>query len=261
MPLSQSAFFLVAHGSRDPRSQVNLAQWADAFRHRLRQSEETLDSGKWVQTGILEGAEIPLAQQLIDFADQVRGQGVRKIAVLPLFLLAGVHVLEDIPAALAIAQKHLGDRVQLQLRYHLGSHPRMADLLRRNMQGAAVDQWILLSHGTRRPGGKQAIETIATQLGAIPAYWSVPPHLGDCLAALHQGEPQRIGILPYFMGASGILDTISTELSDLELRFNKLNLWIAPPLQPTAIAIEFLMDLWTQGQSICSHPRLSLTSI
>ena len=261
MPLSQSAFFLVAHGSRDPRSQANLTQWADAFRHRLRQTEETLGSAEWVQTGTLECAEIPLEQQLIDFADQVRAQGVKEIAVLPLFLLAGVHVLEDIPAALAIAQKHLGDRVQLQLQPHLGSHPRMADLLRRNMQGAAMDRWILLSHGTRRPGGRQAIEVIAAQLGALPAYWSVPPHLQDCLAALHQGNPQRIGILPYFMGASGILDTISREISGLESRFNKLDLWIAPPLQPNAIAIEFLIDLWTQGQSMCSHPSLSLTSI
>jgi sirohydrochlorin cobaltochelatase len=261
MSLSQSAFFLVAHGSRDPRSQVNLTQWADAFRHRLRQTKETLGVAEWVQTGTLECAEIPLEQQLIDFAHQVRAQGVKSIAVLPLFLLAGVHVLEDIPAAIAIAQKHLSDRTQLHLQPHFGSHPSIADLLRRNMQGTPVDQWILLSHGTRRTGGQQAIEAIATKLGAIPAYWSVPPHLQDCLAALNQGGNPRIGILPYFMGASAILDTISAEISELKSRFNKLNLWIAPTLQPDAIAIEFLIDLWTQGQRMCSYSSLSLTSI
>lgn len=251
------AFFLVAHGSRDPRSQDALAQWKHAFQERLLQSGAA-EQAAWVRSGTLEFAEQTLAEQLVDFAHLARGEGIRIITVVPLFLLAGVHVLEDIPAAVTLAQRQLGNYSRIQLTPHFGSHPQIVELLRQTMQHQTMDRWILLSHGTRRPEGRQTIEAIAAQLKMLTAYWSQPPSLRDCLSGI-ESQPLRLGILPYFLCAGSILDAISTELYGLKSEFNKFNFWVAPPLQPTAIASQFLIDLCTStDSSFSSAPFNSL---
>jgi sirohydrochlorin ferrochelatase len=236
------AFFLVTHGSRDPRSQDALAQWKHTFQERLVQSGVPTQA-VWVRAGTLEFAEQPLAEQLVAFAHLTRTQGIQTITVLPLFLLAGVHVLEDIPAAVTLAQHKLGNHSQIQLAPHFGSHPQIVELLRQTMQHQILDRWILLSHGTRRPEGRQTIEAIATELGTLTAYWSQPPSLRDCLSQIEH-QSLRLGILPYFLCAGNILDAISTELYGLKSEFNKFDFWVAPPLQPNAIAGQFLIDLF-----------------
>jgi sirohydrochlorin cobaltochelatase len=241
------AFFLVAHGSRDPRSQDALGQWKHAFQERLVQSGAA-DQAAWVRAGTLEFAEQPLAEQLVVFAHLVSAQGIQTITVLPLFLLAGVHVLEDIPAAVILAQHKLGNHSQIQLTPHFGSHPQIAELLRQTMQHQTMDRWILLSHGTRRPEGRQTIEAIAAQLGTLTAYWSQLPSLRDCLSQIRH-QSLRIGIFPYFLCAGSILDAISAEIYRLKSESNKFDFWVAPPLQPNAIASQFLIDLCTSTDS------------
>lgn len=248
------AFFLVAHGSRDRRSQAALAQWATAFQKQLAQSDAV--AAGWVQTGTLEFAEQPLSDQLVTFSRQATEQGIQTVTILPLFLLAGVHVLEDIPAAVAIAQAQLGDQSQLQLTPHFGSHPGMATLLKQNMQHLTVDRWILLSHGTRRPEGQHTVVAIAAQLGTLTAYWSQPPSLRDCLSQIDY-QSLRLGILPYFICAGSILDAISTELYGLKSEFNKFDFLVAPPLQPNAIASQFLIDLCTFNERSFSSTQLN----
>jgi sirohydrochlorin cobaltochelatase len=234
------AFFLVAHGSRDARTQESLLQWAKAFQAQLMESGNP--SAAWVQTGTLEFADQPLAEQLVTFAHRAKPQGIRTVIVIPLFLLAGVHVLEDIPEAVAIAQSQLGHQSHLQLTPHFGAHPDIPKLLRLNMQHQSVERWILLSHGTRRPEGQRTIEAIAAQLGILSAYWTQPPSLRACLSQINPQE-SRLGILPYFMCAGSILDAISAQLYELKLEFNKFDFLVAPSLQPNAMASKCLRDL------------------
>ena len=98
-----TAYFLVAHGSRDPRPQIALEQLAEQLRLRLSPTLSPL-----IETGILECAALSLSQQLQQFANTISPRRITQIKILPLFLLPGVHVKEDIPVEVAIAQ-HIFD--------------------------------------------------------------------------------------------------------------------------------------------------------
>jgi len=59
--------------------------------------------------------------------------GYNCFQVVPLFLLLGVHVIEDIPTEVAIAQQALGQEVKIDLRPYLGTHPGLSCLLANQM--------------------------------------------------------------------------------------------------------------------------------
>ena len=61
----------------------------------------------YISGGCLEGQELSLSQQLEKFATEVIQVGISEIVILPLFLLEGVHVSDDIPKQVAIAQSNL----------------------------------------------------------------------------------------------------------------------------------------------------------
>ncbi|MCS6814190.1 MAG: CbiX/SirB N-terminal domain-containing protein, partial [Cyanobacteria bacterium] len=101
------AIVLLAHGSRDPRPQLALTTLAEQVQQRLAHSmgvalQEILVSVAW-----LELAPKPLHQQLVDLAQQASRAGRSRLHILPLFLLPGVHVMEDIPAEVTLASQLL----------------------------------------------------------------------------------------------------------------------------------------------------------
>ncbi len=121
-------FFLVSHGSRDPRSSPVLKQLAAEVQARLHQAlDEGLDQGlhqnlhqncnvsTQVWSGVLELAEKPLHQQIEAQIQAYLGScnpavnltESLSIGIFPLFLQPGTHVLIDLPRELALAQKSL----------------------------------------------------------------------------------------------------------------------------------------------------------
>lgn len=68
-------------------------------------------------------------QQIVEFSDRALAKGYDRIQVLPLFLLAGVHVTEDIPQEVEQARAIIGQKVSIDLRSHLGTHPNLIRLL------------------------------------------------------------------------------------------------------------------------------------
>jgi sirohydrochlorin cobaltochelatase len=253
-----SAYFLVSHGSRDPRParamerlgqrlQAMLNQQGQRW-HIAAQADDRLGAaqsllevcdrpgsplesiaGDWVGTGTLELADQPLHQQIIQFAQRVRA-GCTQLQILPLFLLPGVHVMEDIPAEVNLAQQALLPNVVLRQHPYLGSHSGLIDLLVSHQSAESADAWILLAHGSRRAGGNQPVEAIAAQLGLIPAYWSVSPDLSQQVQQLIDAGHRRIGILPYFLFAGGITDAIAQTVAHLAQTFPQATLHLAPPL-------------------------------
>jgi sirohydrochlorin cobaltochelatase len=241
-----SAYFLVAHGSRDPRSRQALEVCAMLVREQLATHQNLERPWPFVGTGILEFGDPPLAAQIAIFAQNVARDGVRQIFLLPLFLMSGNHVNQDLPEAVQqatqqLALKRLGVDIQLILCPHLGSHVQMPRLIRDCMAPIHCDHWVLLAHGTRRPQGNQSVESLATQLGATPAYWATEPTLEAQLQTL-AALPQRVGIVPYFLFTGSIIDAIYKDISRLRLRFTKLDLQLTQPLNPSALLAQLLLD-------------------
>jgi sirohydrochlorin cobaltochelatase len=211
---TQTAYILVSHGSPDPRPAIAAAQVAQWVSDRL-------DSA-WVKTAVLECAPQPLHQQIQEIAQAAIAQDFRHLQLVPLFLLPGVHVMEDIPAEVAIAQQHL-PHLPLTVCPYLGT-----DLTLHQLLPEATTPAILMSHGSRRKGGNAPIEAIALQRQALPAFWSVEPKLESQVAVLAAQGHQEITVLPYFLFEGGIIDAIAQHMHqlsqqhDVSLRFTPL---------------------------------------
>ncbi|NEQ95145.1 MAG: sirohydrochlorin chelatase [Cyanothece sp. SIO2G6] len=233
MPVSSSpttAYLLVIHGSRDPRPAAVAQQLAAQVSHQLSNPDFSVPL---VDIACLELAPMPLHQQIVVFGDRALKAGYTTLAIVPLFLLPGVHVCQDIPEEVAIAQTMLDPCLTLQLWPYLGRIKGMVNLLAAQQVTIAQDTPttpILLAHGSRRPGGNQPIEAIATQLDAIPAYWAVPPSLDTQMQTLAQQGTQHITVLPYFLFAGGITDAIAQKIGAMGDRYPHLTVVLGQPI-------------------------------
>lgn len=248
------AYLLVSHGSRDPRSQLGVDRLADLVRQKLAlkspdPSRALAGAESLAETGAsavmrrsrsplvgsarLEGDYFTLAQQIIDFALEAIAQDYSCLVILPLFLVPGLHVQEDIPAEIARAQVYLRDRIPLILNPYLGSHGGMQLLLAASFAELPQTTRILLSHGTKKEGGTQAIETIAHALNAHTAYWSIAPSLTEQVTALIAQGQDSIAILPYFLFEGGITDAIAETVTQLRQSFPQSQIQLGHPLGAT----------------------------
>ncbi|MGF1492922.1 MAG: sirohydrochlorin chelatase [Microcoleaceae cyanobacterium] len=238
----KSTYFLLSHGSRDPQPQIALEQLAQQLRQRypqrfplvsddLTRPQAQQSSLGQFGTGVLEFGELSLHQQLQNFGQYTRGLGLNCVKILPLFLFAGMHVREDIPIEVSLAQQVLGSKVDLQVLPFLGSQtPQIVEVLKQQIHRTDLEIWILMGHGSRRTGGNQPMEHLAKQLASVPAYWSTSPSLEDQVQALAQQGYRRIGILPYFIFAGGITEAIAQSVNQLCQRFPQTELHLKTSL-------------------------------
>jgi sirohydrochlorin ferrochelatase len=237
-----AAYLLVSHGSRDPRPQIEMQYLVKLVAQRLQQSSVGDSDRPLVEAAVLELAQ-PLHQQIQQFAEQVLAVGGRQLHIVPMFLLPGVHVMEDIPAEVAIAQQRLGDAIALKICPYLGSYAHLSEVWLERVSKASDPQVkrILLGHGSRRVGGNQPMEAIALQLNALPAYWSVSPSLIDQVNHLVSQGFTQIEILPYFLFAGGITDAIAQAIQDIQQQLGVHLRWI-PPQGATESLARFVVD-------------------
>ena len=253
-----SAYLLVSHGSRDSRPQVAMERLSWLLSQSQTRTQTTLQvptiagfqgsksekniSNPLVGTACLELAPVPLHEQIREFGDRALKYGYNRIEIVPLFLLPGIHVMEDIPAELAIAQKTLG-RLKLELKPHIGTHSGLVRLLANKQATTKAEAGILLAHGSRRAGAKQPVEAIAEQLGVVSAYWAVPPSLASRVQELVTAGHQQIGIIPYFLFAGGITDAIAQSVEQLQGQFPAVQIRLAEPLGASQELALLILDL------------------
>jgi sirohydrochlorin ferrochelatase len=185
----------------------------------------------------------PLHEQIKQFAHSALVSGASSLKVIPLFLLPGVHVMTDIPVEIALAQQAVGQDIMINLQPHLGSHPGLVTLLVKQMATMKAEKSILLAHGSSRPGSLEPIETIAAKLGAVAAYWAVPPKLESQVQELVAAGKREIAILPYFLFTGGITDAIAKSVETLKLQFPAVTCQLAEPLGASTELAEIIGDL------------------
>lgn len=255
-----SAYLLVSHGSRDPRPQIAVDALAQMLREKVQatysdrvSSQKLYSSARitsvrqpFVGTATLELASQPLHEQIRQFGSQALALGYQRLQIVPLFLLPGVHVSEDIPAEVTQVQPLFGNALEVEIRPHLGSHPRLGQLLTPNDYRRKIglpEARILLSHGSRRVGGNEAVEAIAESLGAIAAYWSVKPSLEDQLDALARKGEKQVEILLYFLFPGGITDAIAQLVIQRQAQFPSLKLKLGEPIGVSESLAQLILEL------------------
>lgn len=238
------AYLLVAHGSRDPRPGREIARLGRRLSRRLPDTP--------VGTAALECQPQPLHQQLQQFSDRMG----RPVRLLPLFLLPGVHVKEDIPEEVELARQNLPSDRSIEILPYLGGETRLSDVVGRRLRNDAnaCDAWVLIAHGSRRPGGNASVEALVsvidTPFPVLPAYWSVPPSLNTQLEHLIAAGHRRIGVFPYFLCQGGITDAISQQLHQFHQQHAQIHLHMTQPLCASAELVDLLVEL----TEVRSHP-------
>ena len=186
-----------------------------------------------VGTACLELSSIELSEQIVKFGQRLVAAGGRELKLLPVFLMAGVHVMEDLPAEIAKAKQQLGDAIELTLCPHLGGHTQMLDVLSERIEAVPAEAALLVAHGSRRPKGNRKIKALGQRLNTEVAYWAIAPDIEEKIIELMQKGAQRIAILPYFLFAGGITDAITHRTEELAERFPKVKFRLLPTLGAT----------------------------
>ncbi|MEO0887020.1 MAG: sirohydrochlorin chelatase [Cyanobacteria bacterium J06648_10] len=201
------------------------------------------DASIIVETACLELAAMPLSDRIYEFAQRLIALGISELKLAPIFLMSGVHVMEDIPAEIAIAQKRLGQSIRLTVCAHLGSHPGIASVLKQRLTTIPAEGAILVAHGSRRPKGNKAIQTLTRHIKTSVAYWAVPPDIETQVIELMQQGCQKLTILPYFLFAGGITDAIMHRTEELAERFPKVQFRLLPTLGATDEVAKLAVEL------------------
>ena len=245
------AYLLVSHGSRDPRPQVAMEELAKNLSDKL-ENNSNYDAGNvlsptkydyQIGTGYLELHPQPLHQQIIDFSRKAPAQGCRRLKILPLFLLPGIHVTEDIPQEVELAKKTLSKNISIELQPYLGSHLGLQRLLANKITDISFDGRIIVAHGSRRVEANASIESMAISLNAVAAYWAVSPSLKDIVAQLVADGKRKIAIIPYFLFAGGITDAIAQSIQDLKLQLPGVSFQLYEPLGGNGELTDLIWDL------------------
>jgi sirohydrochlorin cobaltochelatase len=257
-----SAYLLVSHGSKDPRPAIAMQEIAKMISGKVASNSQNLE--KLIGTAYLELQPEALHVQICEFANRILqdreqedgkgNKGIREngstgevlvnLKILPLFLIPGVHVMEDIPQEVELAEKILGEKIKIDLLPYLGTHPDLGKLF--TPPETEGDTRILISHGSRRPGFNQGVEILASSLNATACYWAVPPNLETTIQQLVAAGKQKMTIIPYFLFAGGITDAIASHVEALKLQFPGVSLHLAAPLGASEDLANLIGDLLQQ---------------
>ncbi len=241
---NNDAYLLIAHGSRDSRVSLALEKLSSLLSVKLA----TLNHTNLVGVAYLEFAPLPLHQQICQFAQQAQRQGANHLKLIPLFLLPGVHVIEDLPREVAIAQTLLSHELTIELKTDVGGSPQMLSLLEKRFAQLPNHQHrILLAHGSSRPMANQIIETLASDCNAFTAYWSLNPQLGERLAQLVESGSESIAILPYFLFVGGLGKLITEQVESFKCTYAPTPIQLAPPLGATPELAELILALTAEA--------------
>ena len=251
-----SAYLLVSHGSRDPRPQIALERLSYLVEQQLQFYPDKTDNPDkhshcavlspvtMVATASLELSEVPLSQKIQQFATKLETVNINTLKIVPLFLLPGVHVREDIPREIGIAQEKISPKISIELSPYLGSYKGLIKIISRQFSTHPQDARIIISHGSRRHGGNASVEAIASQLNAKVAYWSTKPSLSEQVETLVKQGNKQITIVPYFLFTGGITTIIRQQVEQLQDSLPQTQLNLGQPLGATPELAQMMVSHW-----------------
>jgi sirohydrochlorin ferrochelatase len=117
---------LIAHGSRRPQANDDLSRLAEAVR----------DTGRF---GFVEIAYLEIAEPAIaEGARRLIDRGARSVRLLPFFLSAGAHVVEDLEAHRGELSREFPE-VHFTLCPPLGLHPKLVEVVLERLEQHLAD--------------------------------------------------------------------------------------------------------------------------
>ncbi|MEA5463680.1 sirohydrochlorin chelatase [Leptothoe sp. PORK10 BA2] len=195
-----------------------------------------------VGTAVLEFGLLPLHQQICEFGRRLSSAGIKRLCLVPLFLLRGKHVMEDIPAAVALAQTELAGVIDVELGAHIGGHQQISDLIAHRFSQSPEAGRLLVAHGSRRVRGNRAVDALAKSLGTAVAYWTTESDIENQVIALMQQGCSTVTIFPYFLFAGSTTDAVAHLTEELAERFPRTTVRLLPPLGAMADVANLVVE-------------------
>lgn len=217
------AYFLVSHGSSSLRSLLAVQEVRDVLRAMRPQV--------LIECGCLEGQAHSLTEQCASFVSSAQQQGYAQVRVIPLFLSAGSHVLQDIPTAIA----EVSAVIPITITDYFGNLSSIPHHLEQKFRYAELDNWrtarLLIWHGSKQTLAMQRIKQIADHLSAHTATWSDPQSITAQIEQILTEGTERICALPFFLFAgktteaiAAILQSYAEQVISLPLPFSAVEI-------------------------------------
>jgi sirohydrochlorin ferrochelatase len=204
----------------------------------------------------LECTSQPLSQRILQVAEQAQAQSIPSVQIVPLFLLPGVHVMQDIPTAVQQARQQISSPA-IDLAPYLGAAAMLPWWLQQRVAQVSAEARLVLAHGSRRPQGNQPVEALAQMLDATVAYWAIQPSFADQVERLYSQGYRQIVTLPYILFPGGMSQGLIEQSVQLTHRWPQLQLTILPCLAEEDGLVELLLHHsglldWPQSASLAN---------
>ena len=251
---------LITHGSRNVRSQQSAEQLRSNIESYLNPDKSQSRTEQRIEHAVLEGGTTSLHLQILHHTARARAEGLSRLQLLPLFLMPGVHVVEDLPQEVALAQKQLVDRDPIfklstlpYLGHQLQTHSHSLNSAWGTEAGVAARvAKIVVSHGSRRSDSTLLSEQFAASIGATTAYWSIEPSLTQTVERLFREGYEEIQVLLYFLFPGGITAAIEDSIVELGKSYPRLNITCKSTLDQIPEFPQFIADV-LQSSMVQAH--------
>lgn len=204
-----------------------------------------------VGTAVLEFGIVPLHQQICEFGRRLSSAGIKRLRLVPLFLLRGKHVTVDIPNEVEQAQNELAGIIDVELGEHIGGCQGLSSLIEDRFSQSPETGRLLVAHGSRRARGNRTVDTLARSLGLAVAYWTTESDIENQAISLMQQGCSTVTIFPYFLFAGSTTDAVAHLTEELAERFPRINVRLLPPLGAMTDVAKLVVE--TLGHKVDSH--------
>ena len=212
---SVEGLLLVGHGSH---CVVSASQM-----HRIGELVAAGLPGVAVEVGFLEMTDPPVPLVL----DEMVGRGCRRVAVLPLMLLAAGHTKSDVPAVvIAGRERHPG--VDIAFGSALGVAPELLEIGRGNIEstGATGLPLVVIARGTSDPdanaeaakAGRLLAEWTRSDFvfqGFTGVTWPLTPEALDTVATM---GVERLGLFFWFLCNGKLIERARGQIAEFTAR-------------------------------------------
>ena len=242
------AFLVVGHGTRDPRGVGEFHELIDLVRER--------NPGLPVEGGFIELSRPPIS----DCVNRLAEEGARKVAAVPLMLLAAGHAKDDIPATLV---REGIDHPGMGFRYGraLGVRPELLELMDERISavvpeaekpGTAV---LVVGRGSSDPDANSDIAKITRLFYEGRPYPMVesafismtPPGVGEGLDRLRRLGAARVVVFSYFLFTGVLEDRIKEQTEVFAAGHPDVEVRYAGYFGPNELVADLLMERYAEA--------------
>ena len=218
---SGPALLVVGHGSRDPRG-------AREF-HDLVGLVHRRNPSLMVEGGFIELSRPPISECVNRLAEE----GARRVAAVPLMLLAAGHAKDDIPATL-VREKMNHPEMSFQYGRALGIRPELLDLVDERISAVVSEREkedtavLVVGRGSSDPDANSDLAKIARLFYEGRPYPTVesayvsmtPPDVATALDRCRKLGAKRIVVFSYFL-FTGVLEERIRQQAEAFARANR----------------------------------------